>query len=94
MIKEVNVSNEDIFTSKSLDPRNCAIAKALNRSFVISNAEVRFDIKEYAVDVYFVLNNKIYDKNKITNYRTMTSFITSFDMGLKELKPFQFGVIL
>jgi hypothetical protein len=24
----------------------------------------------------------------------MTSFITSFDMGLKELKPFQFGVIL
>jgi hypothetical protein len=24
----------------------------------------------------------------------MTGFITSFDMGLKELKPFQFGVLI
>ena len=94
MIKEVNVSNEDIFTSKPLDACNCAIAKSLNKAFNVDNAEVKCDIKKYNVDIFFVVNKIIYDKNKIINYDEVSKFITSFDMGLKELKPFQFGVIL
>jgi hypothetical protein len=94
MIKEVNVSNEDIFTSKPLDACNCAIAKSLNKAFNIDNAEVKCDIKKYSVDIFFVVNKTIYDKNKIINYDEVSTFITMFDMGVKELKPFQFGVIL
>jgi hypothetical protein len=94
MIKEVNVSNEDIFTSKPLDACNCAIAKSLNKAFNVDNAEVKCDIKKYNVDIFFVVNKIIYDKNKIINYDEVSTFITMFDMGVKELKPFQFGVIL
>ena len=94
MIKEVNVSNEDIFTSKPLDACNCAIAKSLNKAFNVDNAEVKCDIKKYNVDIFFVVNKIIYDKNKIINYYEVSTFITMFDMGVKELKPFQFGVIL
>jgi hypothetical protein len=94
MIKEVNVSNEDIFTSKPLDACNCAIAKSLNKAFNVDNAEVKCDIKKYNVDIFFVVNKTIYDKNKIINYDEVSTFITMFDMGVKELKPFQFGVIL
>jgi hypothetical protein len=94
MIKEVNVSNEDIFTSKPLDACNCAIAKSLNKAFNIDNAEVKCDIKKYSVDIFFVVNKTIYDKNKIINYDEVSTFITMFDMGIKKLKPFQFGVIL
>ena len=94
MIKEVNVSNEDIFTSKPLDACNCAIAKSLNKAFNVDNAEVKCDIKKYNVDIFFVVNKIIYDKNKIINYDEVSTFITMFDMGVKELKPFQFGIIL
>jgi len=94
MIKEIQVSFEDITNSKPLDACNCAIAKSLNKAFNINNAEVKCDIKKYSVDIFFVVNKTIYDKNKIINYDEVSKFITSFDMGLKELKPFQFGVIL
>ena len=30
----------------------------------------------------------------LKHLKIMTGFITSFDMGLKELKPFQFGVLI
>ena len=95
MIKEVSVSNEDIVGSKPLDPCDCAIAKALNRAFKTKDAMVRFDIKEYSVDIFLVVNKNIYDKDKIINYKTITNFITRFDMGLKtKCTPFTFGVIL
>ena len=95
MIKEVQVSFEDITNSKPLDACNCAIAKSLNKAFNIDNAEVKCDIKKYSVDIFFVVNKIIYDKNKIINYDEVSTFITRFDMGLKqECKPFQFGVIL
>ena len=93
MIKEVYVSDEDINGSKPLDPCNCAIAKALNKAFDTDNAIVKFDIKEYSVDIYFLVKNKVYDKNKIINYDEITSFITRFDMGLKtKCLPFKFGI--
>jgi len=95
MIKEVYVSSEDIDGSKPLDPCNCAIAKALNKSFETNDAKVKFDIKQYSVDIYFLVKGKVYDKSKITNYDEITSFITRFDMGLKtKCLPFKFGIRL
>jgi hypothetical protein len=95
MIKEIQVSIEDITNSKPLDVCNCAIAKSLNRTFNINDAEVKCDIKEYKVDIYFIVNKIIYDKSKIINYDEVNSFITSFDMGYKQgCKPFQFGILI
>ena len=95
MIKEINVSFEDINNSKPLDACNCAIAKSLNKAFNINDAEVKCDIKQYEVDIYFMVNKIKYDKSKIINYDEVNSFITRFDMGYKQgCKPFQFGILI
>ena len=95
MIKEINVSFEDINNSKPLDACNCAIAKSLNKAFNINDAEVKCDIKEFKVDIYFMVNKIKYDKSKIINYDEVNSFITRFDMGYKQgCKPFKFGILI
>ena len=95
MIKEIQVSFEDIANSKPLDACNCAIAKSLNKAFNTDNAEVKCSVGKYSVDIFFIVNKSIYDKSKIINYSEVNNFITQFDMGLKqECKPFKFGIVI
>ncbi len=95
MMKEIEVTKEDILQSKPLDSCNCAIAKSLNKAFNVSNAEVKCDIKKYTVDIFFIVNKVMYDKSKIINYDEVSKFITLFDMGYKQgCKPFKFGILI
>lgn len=95
MIKEIEVSLEDITNSTPLSDCNCAIAKSLNKAFNVDNAKVKCDVGKYSVNIFFIVNKIIYDKSKIINYDEVNTFITHFDMGAKQqCMPFKFGILL